>query len=246
MSFLGDYHTHTVFSHGKGTVEENVLAALSKGLREIAITDHGVCGYPENLHPDEVKDYLAAIEESRRLHPDIKIYSGVEANITSESGDLDITEAIEKDFDVIIFGWHSVRIPSKWKDIHGFWLPNVVKATKYSNKTMVRNTDAYLKAMDRYRISILGHLRRQVHIDLAPIGEMAAEKGILIELNSKNIELTVEDLQMLALKGCRFICSSDAHSPERVGDFSAADLFEMAGLDRSLIVNWNNIPVFKK
>ena len=25
--FYGDYHTHTIYSHGKGSVEDNVLAA---------------------------------------------------------------------------------------------------------------------------------------------------------------------------------------------------------------------------
>ena len=36
-----DYHTHTIFSHGKGTIADNVEAARSKGLKGIAITDHG-------------------------------------------------------------------------------------------------------------------------------------------------------------------------------------------------------------
>ncbi len=243
---MGDYHTHTVFSHGKGTVEENVCAAEAAGLREIAITDHGVCAYPENLHPDEVGEYLAAIEASRKLHPNMKIYSGVEANIISADGTLDVSQTIEREFDVIIFGWHGIRIPPNMKNIKGFWLPNVFKPTRKRVKTIVRNTDAYLAAMERYRISILGHLGREINLDKRPIGELAAKKGILIELNSKSVELSAEDMRMLAELGCKFICSSDAHDVDRVGDFSAVQFFDEAGLDRSLIVNWNNVPVFKK
>ncbi|NLZ90577.1 MAG: histidinol-phosphatase, partial [Clostridiales bacterium] len=27
MNIFADYHTHTIYSHGKGTIEENVLEA---------------------------------------------------------------------------------------------------------------------------------------------------------------------------------------------------------------------------
>ena len=47
MKILADYHTHTIFScgnnekrrHAKGTIEENVLAAIDKGLEVIPNTD---------------------------------------------------------------------------------------------------------------------------------------------------------------------------------------------------------------
>ncbi len=45
MELVADYHTHTVHSHGTGTVAENVIAAQCRGLAAVAITDHG----PANL-----------------------------------------------------------------------------------------------------------------------------------------------------------------------------------------------------
>ena len=41
MILTSDYHTHTVFSHGKGNVIDNVLVAKEKGLKQVGITDHG-------------------------------------------------------------------------------------------------------------------------------------------------------------------------------------------------------------
>ena len=38
MQILADYHTHTKYSHGKGTIEENVLEAISKGIKTIGIS----------------------------------------------------------------------------------------------------------------------------------------------------------------------------------------------------------------
>ena len=42
IKLYADYHTHTVYSHGTGSIMDNVMAARKKGLTEIAITDHGI------------------------------------------------------------------------------------------------------------------------------------------------------------------------------------------------------------
>ena len=41
MILTGDYHTHTPFSHGKNTVDENAKRAKELGLKQIGISDHG-------------------------------------------------------------------------------------------------------------------------------------------------------------------------------------------------------------
>ena len=68
MLLTGDYHTHTTYSHGKGTVLENALAAKEKGLKEIAITDHGfeqmAFGIKRKKVPQLIKDCREATEKT--------------------------------------------------------------------------------------------------------------------------------------------------------------------------------------
>ena len=41
MILSADYHTHTTFSHGKGSILDNATEAKARGLKVLAITDHG-------------------------------------------------------------------------------------------------------------------------------------------------------------------------------------------------------------
>ena len=41
MKIIADYHTHTVYSHGKGSIEDNVKVAIEKNIEKIGISDHG-------------------------------------------------------------------------------------------------------------------------------------------------------------------------------------------------------------
>ena len=101
-----DIHTHTTFSHGKGSIEDNVKAALKKGLSTIGIADHG----PGHLtYGVKRKDLPVMREEIRRLqplYPDIQILLGVEANIINPSGKLDVSEKEIKELDYVLAGYH--------------------------------------------------------------------------------------------------------------------------------------------
>ncbi len=102
-----DYHTHTCYSHGQGTVEENVMAARKKVLREIAITDHGprhlFIGIKSKQSFDRMRLEVAACQKK---YPDINVLLGVEANIISQEGDIDVSEDILPCLDLILVGYH--------------------------------------------------------------------------------------------------------------------------------------------
>ena len=78
---LYDYHTHTTYSHGTGSIADNVRAAHEKGLREIAITDHGAGNIAHGMGYAKLGKMRAEIAALRTQYPDVKVRLGVEANI---------------------------------------------------------------------------------------------------------------------------------------------------------------------
>ena len=88
--FLGDYHTHTVYSHGKGTVEDNVRAAIAAGLKQLAITDHGFRHLTYNVRRGDWPYIMGDVEAARQKYPQIDIFLGLETNFNSLDGNIDI------------------------------------------------------------------------------------------------------------------------------------------------------------
>lgn len=74
-----DYHTHTVYSHhnhGKGTIEENVQAALAAGLSGLAITDHGPGHRFYGVRRSDFPVMRAEVDRLRKVYPQLKLYLG--------------------------------------------------------------------------------------------------------------------------------------------------------------------------
>jgi putative hydrolase len=90
MKLFADYHTHTVYSHGKGTIRENVEEAMRKGLKEIVISDHGPGHFTYGVKIKNIKKMREEIEELKKEYNNIDIKLGVEANLISCDGDLDV------------------------------------------------------------------------------------------------------------------------------------------------------------
>ncbi len=65
-----DHHTHTVYSHGKGTIEDNVRAA-AKGLTSIAITDHGPGHLTYGIKMEKIPEMKAEIQRLKRYTPSV-------------------------------------------------------------------------------------------------------------------------------------------------------------------------------
>ena len=68
-----DHHTHTTYSHGKGSIADNVRVAAAKGLKSIAITDHGPGHMTYGLDRAKIPQMRAEIAALKKEFPDMEI-----------------------------------------------------------------------------------------------------------------------------------------------------------------------------
>ena len=247
MEFWGDYHTHTTYSHGKGSVMDNARAAAAKGLKQIAITDHGlshiIFGVKRKELPKLREDCDAASKATGVL-----VLVGMENNFNSFSGTLDATNDDLDKLDIVQGGYHKAGRSPTAKDEFAFQIRNMMRSfcSKSPKKLMVKNTDAYLKLIDNYELDFVGHLNRDIRADALTVARYAKTKGTYIEINSKRLTLTDGELEKMTEEGVLFVCNSDAHSPERVGDMSLAEsVIERLHIPYEQIGNLGKFPEFR-
>lgn len=248
MILYGDYHTHTIYSrnnHGKGTVLENASVAADKGLKQIAITDHGFnhefFGIKRKNLPQLREDIMNAKEITG-----VDILLGVEANIISLDGDVDVKEEDYQNLDVFLMGYHKLVNMRSLKDK---MLMNWANALSFrpSKERINRNTTAFLKALDKYPIDVITHLNFGFQTDTIAVAKMAKQKGTYIELNGKKINFTEEEIEIMKAEGVKFIVNSDAHTPDRVGEVNKGmNIVYKYNIPISQVVNINKLPKFHK
>ena len=247
MILFGDYHTHTDYSHGKGTIADNVQAARAKGLKQIAITEHGFDHTAYGITRGEYNLMRMEIEILNDRFKDIKVFCGLEANLLNTDGDIDIETSERKAFDVLVMGFHKAFRINSIKTFFNFFVPNVIGIGRHSKRVIARNTAAYIKALEKYDIDILAHLKSNgCIVDPVAIARVAKEKGTYIELNGKRIDFTPREIEEMVATGVKFIVSSDAHRPDRVGENNhGMNIIEKYNIPLEQVVNVDKLPRFK-
>ena len=89
MKLTADYHTHTVFSHGKGTIIDNARVAKEKGLIEVGISDHGFAHPAFGLTKRKVPKMRLLCDEASE-QAGVKVLLGIESNIIGTDGKVDL------------------------------------------------------------------------------------------------------------------------------------------------------------
>lgn len=240
LKLFADYHTHTLYSHGKGTVEENILAAKARGLEEVAITDHGPASAPWVRTPlakfRQLKQEVRSCQES---YPDVKVLAGVEANLTGAGGEIDVPPRVVRELDLLLVGFHPDVLPASVADGWLFLRNRLGRFHRgLARRARVENTKALVEAVYRHPVDIITHPGLKVSIDTAELARACAKKGTALEINAGHGYMTVEFCRVAAREGAEFVIDSDAHRPGDVGRLDRGlAIAERAGLTARQIRN---------
>lgn len=234
MQILADYHTHTVYSHGKGTIEENIKVAISKGIKTIGISDHGYKHMTYGVKRKNIFIMRKEIDELKLKYPNINILLGLECNILDESGKIDIDDDIREIVDYVMAGYHFGSTPISIKGLLNHFNNYAIKNTKSKEY----NTRAVINAMKNNDIFIITHPGDKGDVYIEEIAKVAKETNTRLEINSSHGYLNANQLNQIKHIGNKFIIGSDAHTPERVGNFDLAmKQVKEANIDLNMIEN---------
>lgn len=206
---IGDYHTHTLKSHGKGTILDNAKAAYEKGLSFVGICDHGPA-LPLGLAVKREEIFLDSLREAKKIEF-IQVLVGVEANIIDLQGTLDVSDKVLSQLDFVAVGFH---YPLRYRNINWELFKSI-----YTGK-MKKLTDALILALEKHAgILFITHPMYRFPLEIERLSEYCAAKGVALELNAKHFHKGLFNPLKLDKK-VHFVVNSDAHIPSDVGDIT--------------------------
>lgn len=224
MKFILDVHIHTVNSgHAYSTVSENAAHAAKIGMGFIGVSDHAP-GMPGGAHLYNFTNLWSQPDEING----VRIFKGVECNIMSESGEMDLEPWVLERMDFVIASFHRGTFPPSNRETH---------------------TRAAIATMENKDMHIFGHPGDCFFpIDIEAVVEVAAKTHTIIEINNQSLnpdsyrfngsEAVQEILHHCKRLDVPVIAASDAHFCTSVGDLSRAkELIIASGIPETLVLN---------
>ncbi len=249
MILTSDYHTHTVFSHGKGNIMDNALSAKERGLVELGISDHGFAHPAFGLRKRKLCKMRSLCEEAT-AKTGVKVLLGIESNIVGTDGMVDLKPTRYDYFDIFLAGIHKF-VMFKFRTWFTLAIPDLInstlKRTNVSKSLIKENTKTFINVIKKNPVDVITHLNFCCYADPVEVAKVARDYGTYIELNSKKTHLTDEQLRAVADTGVRFVIDSDAHSPSRVGEISLVEnMLDRVQIDKRQIDNIDGrLPSFR-
>jgi len=229
-----DYHIHTkLCNHASGEMYEYVEAAIEKGIKEIAFTDHiplpNQFDIAHRMQESDLDLYVEEIEKLRTKYPEISIKCGIEADYYEGFEDYLFNFFQYYDFELVIMSVHFVKdwpdnnwafsyyFPDKsFKDIYGDYLRAMQKGIKSGLFDIIGHFDI-IKSEDE---PILKHCREEVEETLL----LASEQNMAVEINTSGLRRAISEpypnleiLPLITKYNLPLTLGSDAHKPDDVG-----------------------------
>jgi DNA polymerase (family 10) len=199
----GDFHVHTEWSDGVGTIESLAKKAISRGYEYLAVTDHSQSLKIANgLSPERLNKQVAAVRKAEKaLEGEVRVLAGSEVDIKPD-GSLDFAPSVLEDLDLVIGSVHS--------------------RFKMGRDEMTRRV---VNAIESGRIDILGHPTGRIigerdpyDIDLEKVFSAAKSSRVCMEINSFPDRLDLRDAHCGLARdaGVVMAIGTDAHRPEQL------------------------------
>jgi len=229
----GDLHTHTTASDGTESIEAMAIAARERGYEFLAITDHSkALAMANGLSPERLIKHIEQIHKISDKLKGITLLAGSEVDILAD-GRMDYEDALLKELDIVIASPH---LALKQED--------------------AKANDRLKRAIDNRYVNFVGHptgrlinRREGLHLDFAPLFEMASKNGTAFEINSSYPRLDLNDLNARHAinSGCLLSINTDAHSiPELDLIPYGIDVARRAWVGKHQVINCMSLKDLRK
>ncbi|HSK05590.1 MAG TPA: DNA polymerase/3'-5' exonuclease PolX [Kofleriaceae bacterium] len=193
----GDLQIHTDATDGRSTLAEMVAAARALGREYIAITDHTpALRITRGLDRKGFLRQRRAIDRSNERGEPPVVLRGAEVDVL-EDGALDLDEATLAELELVVAAVHThLEMPRP------------------------AMTARIVRALRHPRVHVLGHptgrllgKRAPIAVDVERVIAVAAETGVLLEINAQPDRLDLDDVHARAARdaGVGLAISTDAH-----------------------------------
>ncbi len=195
-----ELHSHSTWSDGTSTIREMAQAAIARGKKVLAITDHsgslGVAGglSIEDLHKQ--REEIRAVQAE--LGDALVLLQGSEVEIRAD-GTLDYPDEVLAELDIVVASLHSsLRQPRE------------------------QVTERLINAIRNPHVDIIGHPtgrmipnREGADLDMEAVLAAAKESGVVLEINAHPARLDLDDVYARRAigMGIPLAINTDAHSP---------------------------------
>lgn len=200
----GDLHCHTVASDGTASIEEMAQAAIARGYRYLAITDHSAShGFGNAVSPAQLQAQIERIREHAATLEGFELLAGSEVNILPD-GSLDYEDELLAQLDWVV------------ASVHTSFAMNAATMTK-----------RVVTAIEHPLVDAIGHptgrlieRREPYALELEPVFAAAAETGTLLEINGNpdRRDLSEHHARAAAQAGVTLVIDSDAHRPQTLAN----------------------------